>query len=351
MNFYTAASITMVGREDCHYHLDNPWDQPLGRISEFLRPIQLDPQSYRLVQDARIVGGDLVALDRMHRIVAESIYLRTPSRRQANSLRLRSLLPPAERLRGAVCSLVSGNRWHLGFYHWFMDCLPKLIAAEDHAQRTGSCARVIVPSPLKAWQEHSLDLLGIGLERRISDQPHRGGGLAVDLLIEYVGHRWQRLGDAPFDAISPWAFRHFAEALGAKVQPLPTGTPKRLYLTRRGVPTRQITNEDEVMGVLEPHGFVMIQCDSLSLSEQIALFRDATHIVSPHGASLTNLLHVQQASVLEIFQAGHGVRPDFFQLAMIKGLDYQHCVCATESTEFHCRVPPELLRHFLERTL
>lgn len=105
------------------------------------------------------------------------------------------------------------------------------------------------------------------------------------------------------------------------------------------------------MGVLEPHGFVMIQCDSLSLSEQIALFRDATHIVSPHGASLTNLLHVQQASVLEIFQAGHGVRPDFFKLAMIKGLDYQHCVCATESTEFHCRVPPELLRHFLERTL
>ncbi|MFZ9753114.1 MAG: hypothetical protein ACO3B3_06135, partial [Cyanobium sp.] len=79
MNFDTAASITMVGREDCHYHLDNPWDQPLGRISEFLRPIQLDPQSYRLVQDARIVGGDLVALDRMRRILAESIYLRTPS--------------------------------------------------------------------------------------------------------------------------------------------------------------------------------------------------------------------------------------------------------------------------------
>jgi capsular polysaccharide biosynthesis protein len=250
-----------------------------------------------------------------------------------------------------VCSLVSGSRWHLGFYHWFMDCLPRLIAAKDYAQRTGSRPRVIVPSPLTAWQEHSLLLLGIGPEHRISDQTHGGGGLAVDLWIEYVSHRWQRLGDAPFDAASPWAFRRFADELGAGVASLPTGTPKRLYLTRRGVPTRQVINEDDVMGVLEPHGFVVLQCDSLSLAEQIALFRDATHIVAPHGASLTNLLYVRQASVLEIFQEGHGVRPDFFQLAMIKGLDYQHCVCATESAELNCRVDPQIVRQFLERTL
>jgi hypothetical protein len=63
------------------------------------------------------------------------------------------------------------------------------------------------------------------------------------------------------------------------------------------------------------------------------------------------VLHVHQVSVLKIFQSGHGVRPDWFQLAMIKGLDYHHYVCSTESAMLHCRVPPQLLRQFLEKTL
>jgi hypothetical protein len=98
MNFASPNIIVMAGSEHIHYQLANPWHQHVGRIGDFLRPIQLDPQSYRLIHGARIVGGDLVVLDRMRRIVPESVYLRTPSSQRANSLRLRTLLPPAERL-------------------------------------------------------------------------------------------------------------------------------------------------------------------------------------------------------------------------------------------------------------
>ncbi|MCX5953545.1 MAG: glycosyltransferase family 61 protein [Cyanobacteria bacterium] len=343
-------AVELHGRQSCHYQLANPGNQALGRISEFLAPLLLDPQSYGVMPEARLVSSNLVGVGRNRRIVEETLHLKEIEPRLRRTLRLRSLLPAQERLQGAVCSLIDSRQWTGSYYHWFLDCLPRLIAVDDHSRRTGEPTRVIVPAHLNRWQSESLELLGLSQERRISHAPVGRGGLAVERLITYVAHRWQRQGGAPFDAASPWAIRTLATQLGRGVAATAVSS-RRLYLSRSGVPTRQVSNEGEVMELLKRHGFVAIQTEKLTLREQIALFRDATHIVAPHGASLTNLLHVHQASVLEIFQEGHGVRPDFFQLAMIKGLDYQHCVCPTESPDLHCHVDLQILQQFLERTL
>jgi capsular polysaccharide biosynthesis protein len=343
--------IELHGRQSCHYQLANPWNQPLGRIADFLGPILLDPQTYLVEPGARLVSNQLVGVDRNRRIVEETLHLKELPSRQRRSLRLRSLLPPQERLKGAVCSLVDSRAWSGSYYHWFLDCLPRLIAAEDHSRRSGEPTRVIVPANLNPWQNASLQLLGISPEQRISHRPVGRGGLAVERLIATVAHRWQRLGGAPFDAASPWALQQLAERLSRGTPPPAGGTPPRLYLSRRGVATRQVTNEDAVMGLLEPHGFVAIQTERLSLGEQIALFRGASHIVAPHGASLTNLLHARSGSVLELFQEGHGVRPDFFQLAMVNGLQYLHALCPSSGPERHCTVPTALIEAYLAITL
>jgi hypothetical protein len=73
--------------------------------------------------------------------------------------------------------------------------------------------------------------------------------------------------------------------------------------------------------------------------------------VAPHGASLTNLLHARQGSLLELFQDGHGVRPDYFQLANINGLEYFYGVCESVGSERHIRVDLQLLKHYLDITL
>lgn len=125
--------IALHGRQSCHYHLANPWNQPLGRIAEFLSPILLDPQTYRVEPGARLVSTQLVGVDRNRRIVEETLHLKELTPRQRGSLRLRSLLPPQERLKGAVCSLVDSRDWSGSYYHWFLDGLPRLIAAEDTA--------------------------------------------------------------------------------------------------------------------------------------------------------------------------------------------------------------------------
>jgi hypothetical protein len=351
MNSGQREVIELHGRQSCQYQLANPWNQPLGRIGEFLRPILLDPQSYVVEPGARLVSSNLVGVDRRRRIVEQTLHLKEIDGRLRRELRLRSLLPPQERLAGAVCSLVDSRQWSGSYYHWFLDCLPRLIAADHHSDRFSEPTRVIVPATLNPWQEESLNLLGIAPERRISHRPVGRGGLRVDRLIASVAYRWQRRGDAPFDAVSPWAIQQLAARLSLGT-PLPAmAPPQRLYLSRKGVPTRRVANEEAVLAQLEPHGFVAIQSEKLSLGEQIALFRGATHIVAPHGASLTNLLHARGGSVLELFQEGHGVRPDFFQLAMINQLNYHHALCPSTGTALHCVIPTQVIEDFLALTL
>ena len=91
-------------RQSCHYQRANPWNQPLGRIGEFLQPNLLDPQSYVVEPGARLVCSNLLGLDRRRRIVKRILHLKEIDGRLRRKLRLRSLLPPQERLLGSVCS-------------------------------------------------------------------------------------------------------------------------------------------------------------------------------------------------------------------------------------------------------
>ena len=64
------------------------------------------------------------------------------------------------------------------------------------------------------------------------------------------------------------------------MKPLPTRSPKRVHLPRRGVPTRRVGNEQSGLTLFKPHGFVAVQSRQLSLGEQIAMCRGSTF----HGA-------------------------------------------------------------------
>ena len=105
------------------------------------------------------------------------------------------------------------------------------------------------------------------------------------------------------------------------------------------------------MELLEPHGFVALCGERLSLAEQVNLFRGATHLVAPHGGALTNLMHARGGHLLELFQAHHGVRPEFFQLAAINGLDYRFLLCPNVPGGSDIRVDIDRLEEWLAMTL
>lgn len=112
-----------------------------------------------------------------------------------------------------------------------------------------------------------------------------------------------------------------ADAFAAVYGPsAPAG--ERLYLTRRGARLRAPANEAPLEEALAARGFDILTASDTNHPEQIARFRAARLIVSPHGAGLTNLVFARPgARVVEIFPENFAKSP-YWWLARRMGLTY-----------------------------
>ena len=74
---------------------------------------------------------------------------------------------------------------------------------------------------------------------------------------------------------------------------------RKIFITRKGAENRNITNEEQLLIALK--GWETINLNKLSIKEQVKTFAEATHVLSPHGAGLTNLLWCKEnTKVIEI---------------------------------------------------
>ena len=117
----------------------------------------------------------------------------------------------------------------------------------------------------------------------------------------------------------------FFDQISASVPDDDPALPRRFYIDRRSNPVRCLLNETEVIDRLRPLGFVPISPETLSVPQQIRLFRNADAIVAPHGAALTNLGWCRPGcSVLEL-QMDAYAHWFFRNLAGLRALKYD-CV-------------------------
>lgn len=85
----------------------------------------------------------------------------------------------------------------------------------------------------------------------------------------------------------------------------------RIYISRRKA-SRGPTNELEVERELEKLGFEILFPENLDFARQVEVFSNASVLVAPHGAGLTNMLFMPKGGTLiEVFNAGF-VMPDFY---------------------------------------
>jgi capsular polysaccharide biosynthesis protein len=94
---------------------------------------------------------------------------------------------------------------------------------------------------------------------------------------------------------------HFLELRDSQLANLPAkpcGAAK-IYISRRGY-KRPLLNEPELEAELSALGFSVVKPETLSVVEQIEIFRSAKVVVAPTGAALANLLYAKQATVFEI---------------------------------------------------
>jgi hypothetical protein len=192
------------------------------------------------------------------------------------------------------------HKWP-AFYHWLIDVAPKIATAKLHLGESIRDVRFAYPCAITSYHRETLELLGIDPGQMIN--PCESGELRSSEILVMPLPGWEK--------VSPRIFN-----LQRLLAPA-TRLERRLYISRTG--RRKITNEAELFEMLGRYRFEFIEDRPRPLQEQMELFAAASHIVSPHGAALANIVWSNKSTqLLELADATYA--PDYFvALASVLG--------------------------------
>jgi len=176
---------------------------------------------------------------------------------------------------GTHISLLAGGEGN--YYHSLLMSLARLRAVPENYQV--SSTSILVPHGA-ARQKETLRLLGLMPSLAVQEVA-RDETLLVETLV-------LPLGVCAASAFHP-CVADFFRAIAARVSKPAQTTPQRIYVDRRSSRLRPLINERDLVAGLTGIGFVAVQPETMSVADQVRLFRGADTIVAPHGAGLTNL--------------------------------------------------------------
>lgn len=217
------------------------------------------------------------------------------------------LPPPARVVDGDAYSLVIGNAGN--YFHWQQDVMMRLpMVLPLLPPRT----RFIVPPGMQEFHRAMMSAVGVG---------------QAELLVQPRGETWsfERLHFAsPY--LKPMlhdarVMQPFVDACLARYHGRERTRSRRIYISRRNAHHWEVTNESEVLSVLEPHGFEAHDLAQLCFEDQVRLFSEAEVVVGT-GAGLSNVVFAPPgAKVVQIqdpaYPVGH-----HFTICRERGLGY-----------------------------
>lgn len=238
------------------------------------------------LSDATVLGFGPVVVDGT--LVDESL-INTRSMRQRGLLYQvaetdtflleRPLTPPHAPVAGAT-TVVMKQTWDVNYGHWVVDTFPRVEAVVAAYGTEGMTFVLNVPPSDQMRQVFvdSMALVGVGEDQLVFTGSHP---YAMERAI------YPTPVSVPPLVKNPRSVEFLRElALGLDDT---DRSPRRLYVTRNGSGRRRLVNEDAVLEVLRPLGYEVVAPETLSFREQMAVFRDATHVVGNMGAALSNL--------------------------------------------------------------
>ncbi len=219
--------------------------------------------------------------------------------------------------------LLVHNQWCGGYYHWVTEALSRLWVCKNMLSDTvfllplyPAKIRNTHLESLKAFEikESQAVVAGINLEipNLIIPSNYRKNGIFVpeiivhlrDLYHKYILKNNCRLPD-----------------LGDKI-----------YISRKNASRRKITNEVEIIEVLDKYGFEIICTEEYSFFEVIAIMYNSRYLVSIYGAGLTNMMFMKSGGrVLELQKRltikNERFDASFYNLASVCQLEYYYQFC------------------------
>ncbi|WP_217642010.1 glycosyltransferase family 61 protein [Halostagnicola kamekurae] len=208
------------------------------------------------------------------------------------------------------------------YYHWTIECLPRIRLLEMYAAEEGEYPDLLVPSNRSSWVNEMIDR------------------------VDYQGRVVTWNGDvAHIDRLVIPSFpdptREECQWLRNRMRgdEIAGSNKKHIYISRTDATARRVDNIDEIQPVLDRYGFETYVLSELSVAEQINLFANAEVVVAPHGAGLANIVYADDVEVIELF--GNKKIASFARLAEI--LDYGYIDLDCEQRGVNLVVDPDRL--------
>jgi capsular polysaccharide biosynthesis protein len=187
-------------------------------------------------------------------------------------VRRQQFFPSVIECPGTVFSMIGDDAGNL--YHWTFDVMPRL--------------RLL--SPARRAQVRVLARLRHPFHRASLEAAGFPPASIVPAESTALYRTEELLAAKVMKGPTPDNLAHAREIYLKAAHSVPAAkTPGRLYISRANATSRRVLNENELLRMIEPHGFKPVFMETLPLAEQLALFRDAGAIIAPTGAALAHL--------------------------------------------------------------
>ncbi len=275
--------------------------------------------------DDLILLGSGFTLDRQGAVLDTSVNTRTskgvtPSmRRRVLRERIVTRLFRETHKRAALPT----NRSTRGFYHWLIEGLPRIFLLHE----LGWKDPVLVPAYYEKlrFARESLRLFD---ELRIEYVPrYREAMIREAFLIDDLSP----LGPDIITQNGPVLAR-MAAYLRDRAGAQDGHADEHLYISR-GNARRKFCNEDQLMPVLERHGYRRVVLEEHSFEEQIKILARARKVLAPHGAGIANVIFMPEGGEVIEGRRRASDNVTFFRLCEAMGHRYRYIVGETVASD------------------
>lgn len=231
----------------------------------------------------------------------------------------RLMYPAGESIDGLSLNLCGTLAISGGNYaHWLIDGYSMLAMILDRYD-ISSFDHVVVPTLKHDFHTDSLLNIGITADKIIEIMP-------LDCLqfANLVCASPPR--DKSSSVVPGWVIDFYQE-YASKVTNA-NAYPKRVYISRKDAPGRNIRNESSLVAMLKQYGFENIELSQYRYDEKISIFKNAEIVVGLSGAGLTNLMFAR--SDLKVIEIMPKTSANYLYASISAYLDIQHEVLLFE---------------------
>lgn len=219
------------------------------------------------------------------------------------------------------------DNWSDGYFHWLTDVLTRVELVNKYWNKYP----IILPDHFKSidYIGQSLEILGV--PSTFIDQ--NGRCLVKEM---YLTSHTAPTGNYNKVLLNNLAQRFRDWAINEPFQHTNRIDGRRIFVSRALAQKRKISNEQELVPLLEKHGFEIVYAENMTFKEQVKLFHSASVIAGLHGAGLANMLFMPSGSnVVEIRRSGDSHNNCFFTMASDLDFNYYYLLATPRNGDLH----------------